>query len=122
LRRSRKTEGVAVAVALDAVCASLRDRVEIVEVARELGEALEELAHALWAADLRIALAGEVDERQAQQVAGAFVDENLHGVFEGADMAFEPGAVVCPVGEAFNVFGISDPAHHHLQPAAHEFA
>jgi hypothetical protein len=115
-------EGVAVTFATHAVCASLRERVEVVEVARQLGEALEELAHALRVADLRIALAGEVDERQAQQVAGAFVDENLHGVFEGADMAFKFRAVVCPVSEAFNVFGIGNPAHHHLQPAAHEFA
>ncbi len=71
---------------------------------------------------MRVALAGEEDEREAQHLAGAFVDEDLHGVFEGADMAFEFGAVVCPVGEAFDVFRVGDPAHDLLEPGAHEFA
>jgi len=73
-------------------------------------------------ADVRVALAGEEDERQAQYLAGAFVDEDLHGVFEGADMAFEFRAVVGPVGEAFDVFRVGDPAHDLLEPGAHEFA
>jgi len=73
-------------------------------------------------ADVRVALAGEEDEREAQHLAGAFVDEDLHGVFEGADVAFEFRAVVCPVSEAFDVFRVGDPAHDLLEPGTHEFA
>ena len=90
--------------------------IEIVEIARELREALQELVQALRVADVGFVLQGHVDISLAQHLAGAVVDEDLHGVFEEADAAFEFGAVFGPVGVACQFFGIIDPAHHHAQP------
>ena len=99
-----------------ALGASCGERVESVKIARELGEALQELFQALRVADVGFVLQGPVDVSLAQQLAGAIVDEDLHGVFEEADAAFEFGAVFGPVGVACQFFGIIDPAHHHAQP------
>ena len=122
LRRSRKTEGVAVAVATHAVCAACGECIEIVEITRELREALEELVQALRVSDVGFVLQGDMDVAQAQYLLAAVVEEDLHGVFEEADAAFEFRAVFGPVGVGFKFFGISNPAHHHAQPVAHEFA
>ena len=75
-------------------------------VVGQLVEALEELGHALRVADVRIALAGMGDVGEAQQLAGAVPDEAAHGVFQRCDVAFEPGAVFVPVGEAFDVLRV----------------
>ena len=122
LRRSRKTEGVAVAFALDALGAFLRKPIESVEVSRQLRQALQELIQALGVSDVGFVLQRGIDVSQAQHLAGAIVDEDLHGVFEKADAAFEFRAVFRPVGVGFKLFGIGNPAHHHAQPVAHEFA
>jgi len=96
--------------------ASCGERVEVVKISRQLGEALQELVQALRVADVGFVLQGHVDVSLAQHLAGVVVDEDLHGVFEKADAAFEFGAVFRPVGVACQFFGISDPAHHHAQP------
>jgi len=110
----RRSEGCA--FAFEAFRAACREHVEFVEIARDLAEALEELVQALRVADVGFVLQGPVDVSLAQQLAGAVVDEDLHGVFEEADAAFEFGAVFRPVGVACQFFGIIDPAHHHAQP------
>ncbi len=121
MRRSRKTEGVAVALALHAFGAAGGECVEVVEIARELGDAVEELAETLGVADVWRRLEGEIDVAQAEHLAGAGVDEHAQGVFEDADRALEHKAVFGPVGEAFDLFGVCDCIHHLAQPAAHEF-
>jgi hypothetical protein len=109
----RRREGCAFAHAFGAPCG---ERVEIVEIVRQLREAFQELVQALRVADVGFVLQGHVDVSLAQYLAGAIVDEDLHGVFEEADAAFEFGAVFGPVGVACQFFGIIDPAHHHAQP------
>ena len=109
----RRSEGCAFAHALGA---AYRQCIKSVEIARELREALQELVQALRVADVGFVLQGHVDVSLAQHLAGAVVDEDLHGVFEEADAAFEFGAVFGPVGVACQFFGIIDPAHHHAQP------
>ena len=110
----RRREGCA--FALDAFRAACGQCIKSVEIARDLAEALQELVEALRVADVGFVLQGHVDVSLAQQLAGAVVDEDLHGVFEEADAAFEFGAVFGPVGVACQFFGIIDPAHHHAQP------
>ncbi len=122
--RSIETEGAAgaerqrIGVALRTSCGEL---VEVVEVARELGDAVEELDEALRVAEVRRGLKRDIDVAQAQHLAGAGVDEHAHGVFEDADGAFEHEPVFGPVGEACDFFGVCDGVHHLTQPAAHEF-
>jgi hypothetical protein len=72
--------------------------------------------------DVGFVLQGDVDVALAQHLLGAVVEEDLHGVFEEADAAFKFRAVFGPVGVGFKFFGISDPAHDHAQPVAHELA
>ncbi len=121
MRRSRKTEGVAVALALHAFGAADGELVEVVEIARELGDALQELAETLRVAEVRCGLERKIDVAQAQYLAGAGVDEHSHGVFEDADGALEHEPVFGPVGEAFDLLRVCDCVHHLAQPAAHEF-
>ncbi len=109
----RRTEGCAFA---HAVCAADCECIETVEVAGELAEALEELVQALGMSDVGFVLQGDVDVALAQHLLAAVVEEDLHGVFEEADAAFEFRAVFGPVGVGFKLFGIGDPAHHHAQP------
>ena len=116
LRRSRKTERVAVAFTTHVACAFCGERVEVVEVSRQLREALQELVQALRVADVGFVLQRGIDVSQAQHLAGAIVEKDLRGVFEEADAAFEFRAVFGPVGVGFKFFGISDPPHHHAQP------
>ncbi|HPN07433.1 MAG TPA: hypothetical protein PK050_16605, partial [Hyphomonadaceae bacterium] len=83
--RSIETEGAVGVLALDAFRAAGCEHVEIVEIARDLAEALQELVQALGVADVGFVLQGHVDVSLAQHLAGAIVDEDLHGVFEEAD-------------------------------------
>ena len=109
----RRSEGCAFAHALGA---AYRQCIKSVEIARELREALQELVQALRVADVGFVLQGHVDISLAQHLAGAFVDEDLHGVFEEADAAFEGCAVLRPVGVAVDVIRVGGPAHDCLQP------
>ncbi len=122
--RSIETVGAAVAkrqrIALRALNTAGGELVEIMEIARELGDACEELIQALRIAEVRRRLERDIDVAQAQHLAGAGVDEHSHGVFEDADRAFEHEAVFGPVGEAFDLFGVCDCVHHLAQPTAHE--
>ncbi len=121
MQRSCKTEGVAVALALHALGAAGRECFEIMEIACELRDALEELAETLGVAEVRRGLQREIEVAQAQHLAGAGVDEHSQGVFEDADCALEHEPVFGPVGEAFDLFRVCDCVHHLAQPAAHEF-
>ena len=96
--------------------------VESVEVAGELGHAADEAAQILRPAECRVELATMVDEGQAHHLAGALPDQHLHPIFGGGDVAFDPGAVFGIVLEGGDVDRVHHPAHHHLQPAAHELA
>jgi hypothetical protein len=127
--RSIKTEGllarsqaerVGVALAAHAVGDTCGELVEVVEVARELGEAADKAAQVFRPAEFRIVLSAMVDEGQTQHLAGALPDQHLHAVFGGGDVAFEPGAVFGVLFEVGDVDRVHHPAHHHLQPATHE--
>ena len=117
-----EAERIGIAFAFHALGAARGEFIEIVEVARELREPLEELAHAGRIADVRLFLERDEDEAQAERLPGAIVQEDLHGVFEKADAAFQPGAVFSPVGVGFAFLRVFEPAHHRAQPDAHEFA
>ena len=59
LRRSRKTEGVVAAFTTHVACAPGRECVEILEITRQLREALQELVQALRVLDVGFVLQGE---------------------------------------------------------------
>jgi hypothetical protein len=67
----RRREGCAFAHAFGAPCG---ERVEIVEIVRQLREAFQELVQALRVADVGFVLQGHVDVSLAQYLAGAIVD------------------------------------------------
>ncbi|RYY99014.1 MAG: hypothetical protein EON61_18710 [Alphaproteobacteria bacterium] len=121
MRRSQ-AEWIGVLFAAHALGDTRGELVEIVEVTRELGQAADEAAQVLRPAEFRAVLAGHEDEGQSQHLAGALPDQHLHAVFSGGDVAFEPGAVFGIVLEIGDVDRVHHPAHHHLQPAAHELA
>ena len=97
MRRRRETEGVLAQLAVQACRAAVGEAFEIVvecDHALEAGEHFGEGAAA--GAEIAVVAAG-VDEGEAEDLAGALVDQHVDAVFGGGDLGFEEGAGVLVV-------------------------
>jgi hypothetical protein len=109
--RSIGTEGGLLQLAPHAVRAALGQAVGMVEQADQVVEALEQVAQRVGARELGALEPGDVDEGQAEELAGAIVDQELDAMLGDNDVgleAGEPARVVADIGEREGVFEPAD--------------
>ena len=122
MRRRRKTEGVLLHRRTQAPGAALRQPFEIVEQDRGVAEAGEDFLQRLHFAKHRQLQARGEDEGQAEDLAGALVDQQVDAVFGGDDLGFETGAGFGQGLEFLEAERVFDIADEFAQVIARDFA
>jgi len=98
--RSIETEGVVGQLSLDGGSAALREGFDALAQGQHAVQAVEHFIERAGAPRRVFVIAMDVDEGQACDLSGAFVDRLLDAVFGGGDLAFEAHAAV---GAGFEV-------------------
>ncbi len=104
---ARKTEGVLFHLSPDAFSTALGEAFEILEQRAHSAQPREKLSERAGAVGLMQAAARRVDERQAKDLAGALVNQEVDAVLGDSDVGFEAGAQVRRVAEASRQTGFS---------------
>jgi len=110
LRRRRKTEGGLFHLSPDAFSTALGEAFEILEQRAHSAQPREKLSERAGAMGLMQAAARRVDERQAKDLAGALVNQEVDAVLGDSDVGFEAGAQVRRVAEVFETDRVFQPA------------
>ena len=108
--RSIEMEGVVGQLALDAFSTALGEAFEILEQRAHSAQPREKLSERAGAVGLMQAAARRVGERQAEDLAGALVDQEVDAVLGDGDVGFEAGAQVRRVAEVFETGRVFQPA------------